>query len=365
MKKCPSTDCKVDNPDEARFCHMCGVRLHNRNFFKWFLGTAVIVIIGVLGYFTCSSCRQAQSDGNIEAEKCNKCRSQFIDDLQTEVNRFVVSFDVERYKDRIGVKNELEKIQKNRKNKYDIEYKKAQYNKKEMRHKYVYRPLCRMIFDKSFDEVYENRDVEHEMQKIIYDERVQSCIYKSFPEKPNEQQICNDLVGHKLKGVAGDSFFDDSWRLVIKRGCVEKVNTITWEDSNEKKKAMVQMIIIEGGHSLSVRADLIYALDRSRRNWELQDVITHNVSMNKTTTYEDAVDISWGFGRDGDVNVEMMNRNESPLLVGVYVWTNEGWESKKISLSSDKKETIRCGILDDIEAPILEDFFKIDFVEKL
>ena len=60
-----------------------------------------------------------------------------------------------------------------------------------------------------------------------------------------------------------------------------------------------------------------------------------------------------------------MNRNESPLLVGVYVWTNEGWGSKKISLSSDKKETIRCGVLYDMEAPILEDFFRIDFIEKL
>lgn len=365
MKKCSNADCKANNPDEAKYCHICGTRLRKRNLLKWFLSIAVIVVCGVLGYSVFSSCRQAWSDGQEVAKKHNECQDRFVADFQMDVNRFVASFEIDKYKNRDEVRNELGDIQNNRKEIYNRERMIVQNYKNSMRTKYENRPLSGKIFDKSFSSASINRNVENDIKAIINDEKVQACLYGLHPVKPDNRKICNDLEGHKLKGVVGNPFFDDSWSLVIQKRGVEKVHAVTWVDNGEKKKAKVQMIVKEGGHSLSVGADLIYALDESRESWELQDVITHNVSIEKTTTYNDAVDISWGFDRYGNVNVEMMNRNESPLLVGVYVWTNEGWGSKKISLSSDKKETIRCGVLYDMEAPILEDFFRIDFIEKL
>lgn len=383
MKKCTNPECMADNPKEAKFCHMCGVniskrnkeksesegqtgaRIQIRNFLKWFFCIAVIVSIGVLGYSVFSSCRQAWSDGQEVAKKHNECQNRFVTDLQMDVNRFVASFDVNKYENRDEVRNELEDIHNNRKEIYEREHLAVLNYKDSIRTEYENRPLSRKIFDNSFLGASKNRNFEDEVDAIINDKKVQVCLYGLLPVKPDNRKICKDLEGHKLKGVVGNPFFDDSWSLVIQKRGVEKVHAVTWVDNGEKKKAKVQMIVKEGGHSLSVGADLIYALDESRESWELQDVITHNVSINKTTTYNDAIDISWGFDRYGNVNVEMMNRNESPLLVGVYVWTNEGWGGKKISLSSDKKKTIRCGILYDMEAPILEDFFRIDFIEKL
>ena len=32
MKKCPNINCQSENPDDAKYCHMCGQKLQKSNF---------------------------------------------------------------------------------------------------------------------------------------------------------------------------------------------------------------------------------------------------------------------------------------------------------------------------------------------
>lgn len=43
--KCPNKSCKADNPNDARFCHMCGARLQSK---KWILLLLLLLTLGFL-----------------------------------------------------------------------------------------------------------------------------------------------------------------------------------------------------------------------------------------------------------------------------------------------------------------------------
>lgn len=43
--KCPNKTCQADNPNDARFCHMCGGRMPRKNTKKWVLLIILLLVI--------------------------------------------------------------------------------------------------------------------------------------------------------------------------------------------------------------------------------------------------------------------------------------------------------------------------------
>lgn len=362
MKKCPN--CKSDNPVDARYCHMCDYHFHKFNFLKWIIALVVLVLAGLLGYSLLSNIIRASADGKMLAETYNNCQKSFVESLQLEADQFVKGFDYRKYKNttREDVTCELIELFRKRKSSYEQCCNTVQNQFEEQESNYSNRPISRKVFCNSFEKARMNItfDANNAIEKTIKDESIQSCLSCLLPKEPEEEQVRRDLIGHKLKGLSDNPFFNDSWRLLIENNTVKKVNIITSSYKDDRWIYWLNMTVKEGGHLLSVRAEIIYELDYSKQNWKLVDVITQYVTIVQTTTYSNAISISYSF-EGYYYSVEITNKNESPLLLGVDVWMNEeiGWSSQKITLDVDKKRTIRCGIREDEETPL-----KIIFVEK-
>ena len=366
---CPNPKCKEsDHAADAKYCHQCGSRLRNRNLLRWCIGVVVVVIVGVFVYFSITSYREAvykaQNAGRISAEKYNKCQQRFIYDLQIEVNQFIAEFNngiPEKYETREEAEQELNAKIHIRKIIYDKEYAKAERYKKEQCEKYGNSYLTQKKFAESFANVLnESFDIEKTIEEVYNSEEIKSCLYKLLPKKPNEAQVCQDLVGHKLKGAADNPFFNASWHFTINSNdCVEEVKVISSSCKNDKWNYLLDIIVKEGGHRLLVRAEIIYELNYLREKWQLVDIISQDVAIVKTETYRNAVSVQY-IETDYYTSVEIMNKNESPLLVGIEVWKEEEreWLSQKITLGTDEKRTIRCSGKDR------SCFFRIVFVEK-
>lgn len=362
MKTCPR--CVANNPNDARCCHMCKYPFHKFNLLKWIFVSVMVIFAGLFGYFLISNILEARADGKMLTETYNNCQNSFIEALQLEKEQFVHSFDSKKYynKTREDVTRELMDMLNNRKRQYEQCCNAVQklYNKKEAIYKN--RPISKIIFCNSFNEAKAKAgfNADESIKNTIDDESIQSCLSCLLPKEPEEEQVRRDLIGHKLKGLSDNPFFNDSWRLLIENNTVKKVNIITSSYKDDRWIYWLNMTVKEGGHLLSVRAEIIYELDYSKQNWKLVDVITQYVTIVQTTTYSNAISISYSF-EGYYYSVEITNKNESPLLLGVDVWMNEeiGWSSQKITLDVDKKRTIRCGIREDGETPL-----KIIFVEK-
>lgn len=64
MSNCPNPNCQADNPNDARYCHMCGQKLHKNKFvafLKSYKGELlcgigllgmILLILGALGFAT-------------------------------------------------------------------------------------------------------------------------------------------------------------------------------------------------------------------------------------------------------------------------------------------------------------------------
>ena len=359
--KCPFKDCEAENRNDAQYCHQCGRRLHKRSPLKWLIWVGVIIAViigaGVLSLYI-SRNNQAKAAGEDVAKIFNDCQNNFIDKIRNDRDCFVDNFDCKKYKTRENAIYSLKTILNYDKDSYEQELKKAQsaYDKISAYYENNYRR--RQVFDNSFhaslgkqinpDEVIEN---------AIGDESFQSCLTCLLPMKPDVEQVRRDLKGHKLKGASENPFFSDSWRLVIDESNLEKVGINSQSYKDDKWTLWLLLTVREGEHGLSVRVQAIYELDQSKESWKLVDVITDEVSIVRTSTYRNAIDIS--YERYGDI--EITNKNESPLLIGIDIWVDEdeGWQPRMIRLEVDKKTTISCGIRGDGRNP-----YRILFVEK-
>ena len=48
MKKCKNIKCQADNPDDAKYCHMCGQKLSKKTGIR-ITGIIIAIIIFILG----------------------------------------------------------------------------------------------------------------------------------------------------------------------------------------------------------------------------------------------------------------------------------------------------------------------------
>ncbi len=365
MKHCPNPKCnETDHSFSAIYCHRCGTRLRKYNILKWIILVVIIALSGLFGYSLLSNIIRASADGKMLAETYNNCQKSFVESLQLEADQFVKDFDYRKYKNktREDVTCELIELLGKRKRIYELCCHTVQDQYNEQGLNYRNRPISRKVFCNSFEKTRMNVafDANDAIERTIKAESVQSCLSCLLPKRPEEEQVSRDLIGHKLKGTSDNPFFNDSWRLLIENNTVKKVDIVASSYKDDRWIYWLNMTVKEGGHHLSVRAEIIYELDYSKHNWKLVDVITQHVSIVQTTTYSNAISISYSF--DGYYySAEITNKNESPLLLGVDVWMGEerGWNSQKITLDVDKKRTIHCGIREDGETPL-----KIVFVEK-
>lgn len=359
--KCPYENCEAENPNDAQYCHLCGRPIHKQNPLKWLIWVGVIIAViigaGVFSLYIAKN-NQAKAEGLDVANIFNECQNKFINKTRNDRDHFVNSFDCKIYKTRENAINSLEKILYYDKECYEHELKKAKsaYNKISAYYENNYRR--KQLFDNSFHASLENQINPDEVIEIaISDESFQSCLTCLLPMKPDVEQVRRDLKGHTLKGASENPFFSDSWRLVINESNLERVDINSQSYKDDKWTLLLLMTVREGGHNLSVRAQAIYELGQSKESWKLVDVITDEVSIVRTSTYLNAVDVSYEWYGD----IVITNKNESPLLIGIEVWIDEveGWLLQKLRLEVDKKTTISCGTREDGRIP-----YRILFVEK-
>ena len=359
--KCQYKDCKAENPNDAQYCHLCGRRLHKRNPLKWLIGVGVIIAIiicaGVLSLYI-SKNNQAKAEGENVAKIFNDCQNNFIDKIRNDRDCFVDSFDCKKYKTRENAIYSLKTILNYDKASYEQELKKAQSACDKISANYEKKYGRKQVFDNSFHASIEKQiNPDEVIENALRDESFQSCLTCLLPMRPDTEQVRRDLKGHKLKGASENPFFSDSWRLVIDESNLKKVSINSQSYKDDKWTLWLGLTVREGGHNLSVMVQAIYELGQSKENWKLVDVITDEVSIVRTSTYRNAVDVS--YERYGDIIIT--NKNESPLLIGIDVWMDEeeGWLPQKIRLEVDKITAISCGTREDGRNP-----YRILFVEK-
>lgn len=359
--KCPYKDCKAENPNDAQYCHLCGRRLHKRSPLKWLIWVGVIIAIiicaGVLSLYI-SKNNQAKAEGENVAKIFNDCQNKFINKIRNDRDCFVDGFDCKKYNTRENAINSLETILYCDKDGYEQKLKIAQSAYDKISAKYENNYRRRQLFDNSFHASLEKQiNPDEVIENVLRDESFQSCLACLLPMRPNEEQVRQDLKGHRLKGASDNPFFGDSWKFVINESSLEKVDIVSSLHKDDKWTIWLLLTVREGGHGLSVRVQAIYELGQSKESWKLVDVITDEVSIVRTSTYRNAIDIS--YERYGDIIIT--NKNESPLLIGIDVWMDEedGWQPQKKRLEVDKKTAISCGTREDGRNP-----YRILFVEK-
>ena len=377
-KQCPNHKCnEIDHSSNAKYCHRCGTRLRKYNLLKWIGGVVCAPLVAFFIFFfvefTMQAKEQAREDGKLAALQYNECRKNIVENLQRDVDSILSLYscaNVTSNRYREDLEDELSIVQGKRKRIYETEIKEAERSKESLKNTYKKRSLT--YFDESFNNTIadESFDVEEKIQKICSSEKVKSYLNNLCPRKPDSKQIAQDLVGHKLKGITGDDFFDDSWNLVIKVDDIENVDISSSSYKDVKWTFSVFMKVRERGHHLSVRADIIYELGYSKEKWNIIDVITQYVSIVKTTTYSNAISLDysneyyWDYMMYKDVSIA--SKSESRLLVGIYVWSADEskWKPRKIVLTPDKKVRICCSVRNDGRDPILIDFVERDFGTK-
>ena len=381
MKRCHT--CKANNPNYAIYCHMCGRRLHNRYSLKWLLYLGVIIggIVGIrILVLSISRDNQAKLEGEKLAKSINDYQNLYVEKTNNDKDYFIDTFDYVKYETREIATQALKEILKKNKKKYEQERITAQakFDKIEANYENKHR---KKMFEKSFHATLKDPsfDANSTIEKIIESDSFQFCLLCIPTAKPNESQIFRNLKGHKLKGSEDNPFFNNSWHLKIDENNLQQVNIKSSSNKNGKWVFVLDLTMREGGHNLSVIVQAIYELrnyelrnystklcnfvytifnlkeNLIKEHWTLVDVITDSVTIINTSTYNKAFKIDYE-----QQNIKIINKNESPLLVGIKIWRNEheDWDYKKIELFEE--ESIWCDVREDGSNP-----YCIVFVEKL
>lgn len=330
---------------------------------KFLLYMAVIILF----VFACS---HPEEDAIIAAMKYNKCQEEFLDKLQKDKNLFVNDFDARKYKNRESAEKELQDILFENIPKYEQQILSVQKIREEYGKRYMRNTRKKFQYNNSYLMALDNVDFnpQEAIEDLLESESVVVCLRQLPPSRPKIKQICSDLQQHELVERGENCYFDKNWRLIIKEDCVEKLEITDSTRSGDRWKYSVKMCIKEGGHYFNAKAEIIYAMNESKVNWELTDVISQELSIMKTQMYRssipvpkvDVVNDYWGNPKYSDVT--LTSTCDSPLLVGGQKWVDEniGWKTFVLSLRALGTTTIRCGY-----RPNGQQVIKIDFVEKL
>lgn len=178
-------------------------------------------------------------------------------------------------------------------------------------------------------------------------------VRKIIPQKPTEQQIQQDLVGHSLSEGKTDGYYQQSWKWTIAENSVSNFKILSVdEDSHLRYSITVSMRLSSETRSYDAKAIVRYKLD-DINDWEIEFIQSQGMNIVKTHQYDSCVRCYFGGSvvsglyaeNNCEIALEVAGRNLAYGNWENFCWIIPPHQNKLICFRSDDF------IVDYIERP--------------
>lgn len=194
---------------------------------------------------------------------------------------------------------------------------------------------------------------EPDAETVDLSKSVLMNVRKIIPQKPTEQQIQQDLVGHSLSEGKMDGYYQQSWKWTIAENSISNFKILSVdEDSNSRYAITVSMRLNSDTRSYDTKAAVCYKLDNIN-DWEIEFIQSQGMNIVKTHQYDNCVRCYFGGGIINGLYAE--NNCEIALEVAGRNLAYDNWEKFCCIVPPHQSKLIRYSsndfIVDYIERP--------------
>lgn len=304
--------------------------------------------------FACVGCQVSPYEKGVSlADEYNKCLSSYFNALDEVGENFANKVPGSYVSRKAAIEDYLSLMRE-----YHQEYL-DKWGKIELKEQKIRKDFKSIVDVSEFNAALsENQEMrvfcyEPNAETVNLSKSVLMNVRKIIPQKPTEQQIQQDLVGHSLSEGKMDGYYQQSWKWTIAENSISDFKILSIdEDSNSRYAITVSMRLSSDTRSYDAKAIVRYKLD-DINDWEIEFIQSQGMNIVKTHQYDSCVRCYFGGGIFGglyaenncEIALEVAGRNLAYGKWGKFCRIVPPHQSIQVNYSSDDF------IVDYIERP--------------
>lgn len=177
---------------------------------------------------------------------------------------------------------------------------------------------------------------------------VKSRISSIHPTKPDNNKICNDLIGRSVGEGVDDGYYPQSWTYKIGEETISDFKILkVMEDYNNSYTIQASMRLNSDTRSYEAKLKIRYTLDNIH-DWQIDYVQSQGLKIVKTGNYDNCIK-----ARKVDFGYELHNNCDIALEVGGKGLYSGIWRKFRVIISPHEETHLYISdyIIDYIERP--------------
>lgn len=249
----------------------------------------------VVAVLLMSACSSPKNDGKNMAEKINKCKIGYLEDVQNAESNYVSNFDRAGYKSRAEAKQAYQNLLESSKTKYQQALAEVYEQEAKTAKKYAgdYKKAAEFnaALNASFDPDLDIQIAKASRSNDI-PEPVMVKVRTIVPSKPDVSQIQKDLVGRSLQEGVDQGYYSSSWKWTIRENEISdfKIETVLSDTPNEYLLEASMRLTSEMGKAFDTKVRIRYVLPQND-DWTIDFVKSLGMYIVKTNTYRGCIDV--------------------------------------------------------------------------
>lgn len=243
-------------------------------------------LLFIIVIFACVGCQTPYEKGVSLADEYNKCISSYLNALDEIGENFAGKVPGSYVSRKAAIGDYLNLMRECHQAYLD------KWEKTELKEQKIRKGFKSMADVSEFDAALsENQEArvfcyEPDAETVNLSKSVLMNVRKIISQKPTEQQIQQDLVGHSLSEGKTDGYYPQSWKWIIAENSIFDFKILSVdEDSESRYSITISMRLSSDTRSYDVKAIVRYKLD-DINDWEIEFIQSQGMNIVKTHQYD-------------------------------------------------------------------------------